>query len=363
MSDGITTTNRVDGTTERILDAMVTDNILNTPTWGIRAIGMGKNFVGKSRDYTVKVSRTGQGEWFSGMPALNSSATDTTVTLSFRHAAYSHPIVIPIEEAMANQGSAQTIPLIAFKSEEAHQECMADLGDVLHGTGSGDNPLGLGAIIDDGTSVGTIGGQSRTTYTALKATRTASGGNLTLAKLATLFSAVSKGSRGGQEAPTVHVVTPTVFDLYEQLLHPSVRMNLDSQGYSMLPIRGNKVVKAGQLMGAAGFNVLSYRGVPVLADNYATSGYWNMVNENYIDWIGRSIVPAEFSGQLSKVNLGKAKTIEGQQMLPSNYNGIFMTKMNFHPDQPGAIKRLYVFGQLVGYNFRRQGVLTGITGV
>lgn len=362
-ADGITPSNRLEGTTERKLAGRVVDNILNTPTLASRLIGKGEQFVGKTKDYTLKVSRTGQGEWFSGMPTLNSASTDTTQTVSFAHTAYSHPIVIPIEEAMANQGDTQTIPLIAFKTEEAHYEAMADLGSAIYGTGSGDQPLGLGAIIDDGTSVSTIGGVSRTTYTALKATRTASGGTLTLAKLATLWSTITKASEGGNEAPTLHVVTPTIFDLYESLLSPTVQSNIQAGGYNFLPIRSARVVKEAQMLGAGGFNVLAYRGVPVAADNYNTSGYWYMINENYMKWLGRSIVPAEFKGKLEKVDLGEARTMEGQQMMPSQFNGFFKTMLEFHPDQPGAIARLYLFGQLVGYNFRRMGVLTGITGV
>ena len=48
-------------------------------------------------------------------------------------------------------------------------------------------PLGLAALVDDGTSVSTIGGISRSTYTTLKGTVTASSGTLTLAKLDTLW--------------------------------------------------------------------------------------------------------------------------------------------------------------------------------
>ena len=58
----------------------------------------------------------------------------------------------------------------------------------------------------DGTSVATYGGQSRTTYTTLAATKTASGGSISLDKMETLHNAVTSGS----VAPTVGLCNETV---------------------------------------------------------------------------------------------------------------------------------------------------------
>jgi len=78
-------------------------------------------------------------------------------------------------ESFANDGPQQAINLDVYKMEEAQMEAIAKLGPAFYGTGSGNQPLGLGAIVDDGTAVGTIGGQSRTTYTTLKSTVTSLG--------------------------------------------------------------------------------------------------------------------------------------------------------------------------------------------
>jgi hypothetical protein len=58
----------------------------------------------------------------------------------------------------------------------------------------------------DGTTVATYGGQNRGTYTTLNATKTASGGSLSLDKMETLHNAVTSGSR----APTIGVCNETV---------------------------------------------------------------------------------------------------------------------------------------------------------
>ena len=100
--------------------------------------------------------------------------------------------------------------------EEAEVEAADAIGTIFYADGTGNsnkNFLGVGAIVDDGTDVGTIGGLSRTTYSVLNATRTASGGILTLQKLATLHNAISAGSTPGH-SPSLLISNETVWSLY-----------------------------------------------------------------------------------------------------------------------------------------------------
>ena len=360
--DGIAVHNRVEATTERKLNAKVVDNILNSRTYFSRLMGMGKPFRGSTFDYTIKITDSGLGEFFSGLETLATSASDTTITLSFAHAAFAQPVVLPMLESFANTGPEATIDLDLFKLEEAVAEATQKLGAAAYGTGSGDEPLGLGAIIDDGTDVGTIGGQTRSSYDPLDATRTASGGTLTLAKLATLHDNCTAAGVETEE-PNIHLTNKTVWSLYEQLLTPAVRAEYSAVGYPKVPIRGSGIVKPTELKGGSGFTALSYRGAPVLKDDACTAQNWFMVNERYIDWRGRTVVPSKFKGQLSKVDLGTPKTMEGVAAAPSKYHGFFFQDLRMLPNQAGMIGRYYVIGQMVVSQPRTNGRLTGITGV
>jgi hypothetical protein len=359
---GIQYGNRVDTTTERKLYAKVVDNVLNSRTYISRAMGFGKPFVGKTMDFTIKITDSGLGEWFTGLETLSSAASDTTISLSFAHNSFSQPIVLPMLESFANQGPAATIKLDTFKFEEAGAEAVQSVGSAAYGTGTGNQILGLGAIVDDATDVSTIGGQSRSTYSALNATRTASGGTLSLSKMATLFDAVSAAGLNSEE-PTSIWTTKTVWSLYEQLLAPSVRADYSSVGYDAVAIRGDSLVKRAELKGAAGFTALSYRGIPMFKDDACTSQNLFMLNEKYIQWYGRSEVPAKFAGSVEKVDLGEPSTLEGVAAAPSKYNGWFHQKEQMMPTQAGMLGRLYVIGQLVVTQPRRNGRLTGITGI
>ena len=81
--DGIQYNNRVDNFTERKLYTKVVDNILSSRTYASRLMGMSKEMVGKTWDYTVKVVDSASGEFFVGLETLNSAASDTTITLSY----------------------------------------------------------------------------------------------------------------------------------------------------------------------------------------------------------------------------------------------------------------------------------------
>lgn len=362
--DGIQFGGRVDGFTERKLHAKVVDNVLNAPTYFSRILSAGKPFLGKTEDVTIDITSDTQGEFFTGLETLNSSAANTTITLSYAHTAFTQPKVSIMLESFANAGQTGTIPLDAFKYEKAAAEALQKFGTAIYADGSANRPNGLGNIVLDS---GTIGGQSRSTYSALNATVTASGGTLTLAKMATLHDAVSAAGLQSEE-PNIGVTTKTVWSLYEQLLTPNVRASYNEAGYPALAVRGKFAMRnKAELKNAAGFSALSYRGMPIIKDDFCTSGYLYFLNENYFDWMGRSIVPDEWKDILTKVNLGTMKAYEGTGAealdMPSEYNGWFYQKPLVLPNQAGMIARFYVIGQVVARGFRRQGVLTGITSV
>lgn len=362
--DGINPNARINPTTERKLYTKVVDNILSSATFATRLMGNGKPFNGKTFDVPVKVTDSSLGEFFTGLENLSGAASDTLIELSYAHTAFAQPVVSVMLESMANTGSEATIDLDVFKMEEAVAEAVQALSTAVFADGSGDMPLGMEAHVDDGTTAATIGGQSRTTYAALNGTVTASGGTLTLNKLGALEDNARQAGLES-ERPTIHVTTKTVWSLYEQLLLPNIRAEYASVGYNALPLRGNAIVSSeAQLKGHSGFTALTYRGKPVIADESATSGVWYMINERYIQWRGRTVVPSAYSGVLNRVNFG-SRTIEGvgaQYQVPSDA-GWFYQGRQAMPYQAGMIGRIYVIGQIVGLQPRAHGKLTGVTAV
>lgn len=365
--DGIQYSNRVDATTERKLSEKITDTILNGRTYAARVVGMGKPFAGKRYDYSVKVVDSQSGEFFTGLESLSSQASDTLITLSYAHTAFAQPIVSIMLESFANVGEQQTIDLDAYKIDEGIGEAIQKWGHAIYGTGSANQPLGLGAIVDDGTDVGTIGGQSRNTYSVLQAQRSAaSSGVLSLVTLGTLEDSIVAAGIG-TENPNIHVTTKTVWGLYEQLLQPQARNDYNMSGGDVIALRGNDMMKRADLGAQAGFTSLAYRGNPLIKDDDATSGNWFMLNERYNEWRGRTIVPSKYAGKIQKISLGSAKTTDGvmgsSQYAPPSSVGWFYQPYQMLPQQAGMVARLYCIGQFCTRQPRRNGRKTGITTV
>lgn len=366
--DGIQYGSRVDGTTQRALYTKVVDQVLNSPTYFSRLVSQGQAFEGKTEDVTYDVLSDTSGQFFTGLETLNSSATATTATASFAHTAFTQPIVSIMLESFANVGAMGVIKLDTFKYEKAFAQAQQALGTSIYGTGSGNQPLGLTAIIDDGTNVGTIGGLSRTTYPVLDSTLTAyTAGKLTLAQMATQYdSGIASGL--AMETPNVGVTTKAVWSLYEQLLTPNVRASYQEVGYDKVRIRSKFGERnSAEVRNAAGFNALSYRDMSIMRDDFATAQVLWFINEMYIGWKGRTEVPQEYQDRIEKVNLGTMTAYEGTGAmaldLPSEFNGFFYQKPQIIPDQAGTIARIYVIGQTIPHSMRRQSKGTGITGV
>jgi uncharacterized protein (DUF3820 family) len=326
----------------------------------------GKPFEGKTEDVVYDIQADTQGQFFTGLETLNSAAVSTTVTGSYAHTAYTQPQVSIMLESFANVGSQQAISLDDFKYDKAAAQALQALGAAIYGSGTANQPLGLAQIVNDS---GSVGGLSRSVYSALNATVTASGGTLTLAKMATLWDAISAAGLQSEE-PNVGLTSKAVWSLYEQLLAPNIRTEYNSAGYQALSVRGKYAMRnKAELKNAQGFTALTYRGIPIIKDDFCTTGVLFFLNEEYFDWKGRTIVPEMYKDTLQKVNLGTSQmgAYEGTGAaafdLPSEYNGWFYQKPLTIPDQAGRIARFYVIGQMVPRSFRRQGKLTGITSV
>jgi hypothetical protein len=316
----------------------VVDTILGSNVGFTRFVSAAKKWRGAQEEIPVKVSKNTEGGSFSGYDLLSTTSADTRVKLAFDPAFVEKPVVLAKTELAKNMTEERVLNLMEVEMESTAQDLADDLGTQFYGNGAGKDILGLGAIVDDGTTVASIGGQSRTTYATLKGTVTASGGTLTLAKMATLYNAVTVGSN----KPTVGLTTETVFSLYEQLLQPQERIQKD-------------VAMTKGLKGGTGFVGLYYKGFPILADEKCTSGALIFLNEDTIDFRAISYPEAE------AVNF--SNNIEGNDYSNVKGLGFHWTGWVKPANQEALIGRFVFAGNFVVSNPRFNGKLTGITSV
>jgi len=348
--------------TQEVLIPKIVDNVLNSNILCLRLIGNALQGKGYDTRKSIKYQLSGTASSFAGLDTFSAAQLSTKVKMVYDMRGARQPVAISGMDAVANASAESKTDLVKEAVEETQQELVDAIGTMIYGTGTGNSNkdfLGLGAIVDDGTDVTTLAGLSRTTYSVLNATRTASGGTLTLAKLATLFSAISSGS--GNASPSLMVSNETVWDLYEQLLTPMVREQYSMLGYYDVGRTGG-AKRAGQgLVGTQGFVAVSYKGIPFVRDEKATSQNLYMLNENWMDWYGWD---AKGFADYSKVAFTSTQ-IEGEYAEPpmSNFTGFNWSGLKTPTNQFGVIADVILLGNLTSWQPRRQGRLTGITGV
>lgn len=338
------------------IDAILNSNVLTQRTFMMA----NKQWGGRQLQIPLQFARPTSGGSFSGVGNFDTALQNTRTRQTFSHAKYYQNVSLAGDEVSLNKSDAEVLDLTKISLEEGANSMLDGIGTQLYGLGTGDDILGLGAIVDDGTNTSTYAGLTRTTYPQVNSTVTAFGsGTLSFTNMATVFRGVAAAGTGKQR-PTVIVTTETVMDLMESLFTPTIQSTYSelSRGKQVAFGRpGESVDSQTALNGNYGFVGLAWRGIPVLADEKCTSGYMYFLNENYLNWYNLKDQTGEFSSyqvtrQVDGVYSEMGKTY------PIQWSG-FQKPFN----QYGQIGQFLLMGNLISGQTRRQGVGTGITTV
>lgn len=351
---------RVSALTHQYLLPKVVDNVLNSNVTTFRLMGNAKPGAGTTIAKPIKYQNTNTTTSFSGLDTFAATLPNVNTRMSYDMRGHRIPLAISGMDKTANEVNiTQVTSLVTNTLENGQQELIDGIGTALFGDGTGNGSkdfIGLSAIIDDGTNVSTIGSLSRTTYPVLDSTIT-SLPTLTLAGMSAIQTASSSG--GGMQNSTLIVSDETRWDLYEQLLTPTVRENYSMMGYPQLGLKGGLTRSGDQgLSGTAGFVALSFRGIPYGKDEKATSGNIFFLNENWIQFYGWK------ASDYQSISLG-SKTTEGlygdEGM--SNFSGFAWSGWNLAPNAYGFIADLIVLGNLLSWQPRRSARLYAVANV
>lgn len=220
---------------------------------------------------------------YSGFDSFLTTQVNTRQRASFTPSQVYCSLALSGIQRAVNQGDAAVIDLIAAEFEQRGKDLQDEIGGQVYGDGTGNSSkdiLGLIAAVDDSTNVSSYGGLSRATYTNWRGTLTAQSGSLSLANLAADFDAAQHGN----DSPSLIVTSPAVFSIYEALLTPTVSHQFSMNDFRMT---GDGMARVGGALAAnQGFRALTFRGVPVVADEKCTAGNIFTLNENHLNfWV------------------------------------------------------------------------------
>ena len=333
--------NRVLTTTQTKLVDKLIDGVLTSNVGATRFLSRAKKWSGRQMEFPIKYQKNSTFQTFSGFDTFSTSAVETRVKMTFDPKYAQITVALPLDEIAVNQTDEQRLNLLAIEMQSSAQDFADSMGNQFYGSGGGTDFDGLALMVDDGTTSATYGGLTRATYsTALNSTVTASGGALTLAKMNTLWFAVSEG----MQQPTMVLTTKSIFGFYEQLLTPMERINQDTSMSKM------------DRHGGTGFKTLDYKGVPVIADTKCTSGVMFMLNEDYIDWYALPM-------PMTKSASFKSQDIEGNDYSEVPGLGFSWSDWIKPTNAAAVVSHIYLGGQFINREPRFSGKLTGITGI
>jgi hypothetical protein len=284
---------------------------------------------------------------------LDTNRVDTQTQMNFNpHMAYA-PVVIANIEMVLNDGDERVLDLLATQFDIQAKHLMNIMSSNLYtGTGIGNSWDSLAMAADDSTNYTTYGGLSRSTYTSLKGYYLASAGATTLAKLATAYDAVQVGI----DNPNLILTTKSIWSTYESLLTPIVRAGYVQNGYPRMNAFG-MVPTSEALAGTQGFEVLFFRGTPVVKDEQVPSGNIFLVNTNYFGFKGIDLSPAGLKRTNFKdKNDGTPKGVPGR--VPSTL-GFNFRDMITPVDQLAEVGHLVYAGDFISENPRLLGHMVG----
>ena len=336
--------NQVDVITLEEIVPRVVDTVLRGNVFATKMLSKTKRFGAATQNFPVKYQIGTAIQSFLGMDALPSSFTDTRVSMKYNPKFVAANVALAGTDLLANNTAAKVLDLTEIEMKSRAQDLADGLGTMLWGDGTGNNSkdfLGLSAIVDDGSTVATIGGLARATYTTLKSTITAAS-TLSLSAMRTMVNAISDSSVVPNRAYTDYAS----WALYEQLLQPQEKIFKE---VNIVP----------NYKGYEGFNGLMYAGMEIVPDRKATSGVMMFLNDNFIDFYGLDTSLEQFEGS-RKVDVA-SKLFAGNNYNEVSNLGFYWTGFIKSQNQFAFNSFILICGNLCTDNPRRHGKLTGIT--
>lgn len=336
----------VTSTTNQYLAPFWVDQVLRDNYFFGKIMQKTKKFNGSQMLFPIKYQKGVASVAFNGFDLLPITQQPTTVNMTFYPTFVATNVALAGSDLSINATPMQTLSLMKVTMESRAQDAADDMGNFLQGDGTsfgGKAPSGLANTVDNGTTSATYGGLSRSTYTGLNSTVTASGGTISLVKVRTLWNSISDGP----VIPDFIITDYTTWGYFEQLQTSFQRNNQDFSP------AGRTVAQT------SGYSEQRWDGMIISRDKKVTTGYFYMLNLKYLDWYALKWWEGE------KVS-PKAKDINGNVYEDKIYapgDAFTWTGMIKAYNQGTVNGFMVVGGQLVCTAPFRQGVLTGITGV
>lgn len=352
-----------DFTLQRILPNLV-DNVNQSNIFWGRAFAKPETWEGVAIWSNLTTQNNTTGGSYSGMDQVSTEQQNNTVKMQYHPAAYAQPVAIGgLQAAINGTNRGKAISIVTQKMDEAKVAASYNLGTQIYGLGTGKDIDGLGVIDDNNTTTSSYGDLTRSSNPGVNAQVLAvANGQITLDYLSSIGDNTS--AAGNLESYlTIMVMQKAVWTDVEGILQVMLGARYETtqtRGYNRVsggvPIGISVHEGDARLGGAAGFESISYRNRPLVADDQAGSGIVYVQNEYWLR--GSRLLQEDLTNISTNLAVMKSPGEQTGQMPAVFQWRDFMNSYN----QNGKLGILFFAGNYYCTQPRRQGQLTGITG-
>ena len=209
---------------------------------------------------------------YSGFGTVDTTPTEKRTRARYEWAGYYVTISIAQSDELKCSGDLAVATLLETEMESAELDMKDQLGDDVFDGVAVDGIVGLGSAVGTTNTYGAIDGNTyswwRSTVDSTGHTKgnmkTASSTSYVLTLLANAFAACTHNG----SSPNLIVTTWDVFGIIEAVLQAQAT-------YEQLNARSNAIAQSG-------FQVIQYRGIPIVADEKCPAYHAFVLNTNYL---------------------------------------------------------------------------------
>ena len=207
---------------------------------------------------------------YSYFDTLPVAQTDEFTTVTYNWSRIAGSVIISDQEEDENQGDSEVFKLMKAKVEVLEESIKEKFSDYLYASGAGTDPNGLGNLVPDDPTTGTLGGVSRVNETQWRNSSYDFNGAIDETNIEEAWDDIGMDLKQKDDKPDVILCGRNIYRSYRQAVRDKVVINLGEGGM------------AGKRMFDLGFEGVQHNKTPMLYDEDCPVNKAYFLNSKYL---------------------------------------------------------------------------------
>ena len=205
-------------------------------------------------------------QYYNTLPVAQTNEFDT---VKYNWSRVAGTVIISDQEEDENRGEALIFKLLKAKIDVLEVSIKDKFSEYLYGSGAGTDPQGLGNLIPDDPTTGTLGNISRVTETQWRTSAYDFNGNIDSTNIEEVFDDVLMDLTLKSDKPDLILTGRNLYRHYRAAVRDKIVINLDSSN-------------SGKKMMDLGFSGVKHQNIPMLYDEDCPVNKAYFINSKYI---------------------------------------------------------------------------------